>query len=286
MAHSPSDPSDPFEDLLASRRLPGGELDSGEFATDLINVAPPRRGADEAAARRELPGPLYSRGEWSPLRRAWLCLQIALAAGAAASYLYLNDFALGLIAPCVAAAVSSLSLGLLLLARSSAVYEIRTLTRDRQRLREQTSAFAHYTEYMTECISHVATGKIDFRHAGAPMVRDLLEHGRRSLACGGHEEIALLVLRREADRCFLTYSSGPEHLHLALVRTGYPIEDGVLESCRESSVATHTVDFRLGGHRQELLALSSRSFRRCDRLAIEQLAACLSLVAAPGLAHE
>ncbi|HEX8689599.1 MAG TPA: hypothetical protein VF729_05085 [Solirubrobacterales bacterium] len=229
---------------------------------------------------------MYSRGEWSPLRRAWLCLQIALAAGAAASYLYLNDFALGLIAPFLAAAVSSLSLGLLLLARSSAVYEIRTLTRDRQRLRDQADAFAHYTEYMTECVLHVATGRIDFRHAGAPMVRDLLEHGRRSLASGGHDEIALLVLRREADRCFLTYSSVPEHLDLALMRTGYPIEDAVLQSCRDNSVATHAVDFLLGGHRQELLALSSRCFRRCDRLAIEQLAACLSLVAAPSLARK
>jgi hypothetical protein len=271
-------PADSVDDYLARRLLLTGEISPREFAAQIVER---RFDRTESSRQRhfEKPGPLLRRGAWSPLRRAWLCLQVAILAGIPAALAFERSepallFTLGLIA------VSSFSLCIALLGRSSAIREIRGLSRERRHLREHLAAYQLCGESLTESLRMVATLTPDDSHTGAPLLRELLVRTRSTLVAAGHEDIALLVLRQERGRSLLTYSALPGALADGSPTACREIEPSRLDAYRRRSTTTHVVEVDLSGSRQELVAFSCGFMRGCDRLLLDQVGVCLSLAAA------
>jgi len=287
MAHSSVNLSESIEDFLAREQLLAGELDPGEFARQIVRH--PGRlaaGPEEPALRHEFSGPLFRRGAWSPLRRAWLCLQVGFIAAATAAGLHFSDASAGFMIPAGIVAISSLSLCLLLLARSSAVHEIKILARERRRFRDDGDAYAHYFTTLTESLAAAATERSISHHSGAPLIRNLLASAQESMAAVGHRDVALLVLRHEPDRSLLTYSALPSDSAISPSPGCRQLDSSILDSCRRNSASSHSVEFDFSDRRQELIALSNRPFRDCDRLVLNHVAACLALIAATTLARK
>jgi hypothetical protein len=267
------------EAFLACNGLLSGKVSPEEFAERVLPAEPPDPPVPDPV-RREHPGPLIRRGPWSPLRRAWLCLQVGVAIVALAAFTHLNHLSTPFTFTLAALGIGSFSLAGLLLVRSSAVYEIRTLTFERRRLRAEAEAYANYAETLRSWVARLEDRRLEEPGTGATMIRDLLGGARRSMVAAGHLEATLLVLRHEPDRSLLTYSALPSGLLTESPQDGREIEWDALHSCRQSYPASYVIEFDFSGHRQELLALSYRPFRASDRLALRQLVACISIVAA------
>jgi hypothetical protein len=201
MVQSSVNPSDSVEDFLAREQLLTEELSPKEFAEYIVGCP---------ASNGERPHP----------RRAWNW-QIALALAIPALLISLQSTSRLLIVLLAALTAISLSLGILLLTRSSTLSEVRQLTMERKHFRDETLSYARYADFLSEAlISLLLVPASADEHSGAPLILDLLDRARCALVAAGRQDAALFILRHEDKHALLTYSSLPRFQTLPHVTAG------------------------------------------------------------------
>jgi hypothetical protein len=254
------------------RMLLDGELSPAEYAARV--VAPPSL---------RFVSPRYQRRLRSsaapPLMRVRVLLLLALISGTGA--LIAVHLALPRAVVLTTALISTVGLVLtaLFVATSGTAQENWLLNHEVRHRRRQVDAYAAYGDTLLRSLKSLARGA-EIGGVTADFIRDYMNSLRAAMAGNGHEDVILVILRRDVERYLVVYLALP---------TGSPYESKIKLGGADAGefftrlgqdVFSQVVAFELAETEHELVAVSADPFGPPEQWALQQMAAYCSAVGA------